>query len=52
MNRLDTPVHATRDEAADVLRENGYRFGNNVIGATLKGRCPSPSPGKAHPADG
>lgn len=52
MNKLDIPLRATRDEAADVLRENGYRFSNNVIGATLRGRRPSPSDGTAQPTDG
>lgn len=51
LDRLDVPRLATRDDAADELRSNGYRFSNDVIGAALKKRRPSPSGPEAGGAD-
>lgn len=45
MNALGIRLQATRDEAADMLRENGYKFSNTVIGLALKARRPSPTSG-------
>ncbi|OBJ26878.1 hypothetical protein A5620_05465 [Mycobacterium colombiense] len=42
LERLDVPLDASRDEAARILRENGYRFRNEVVGAARKTRRPSP----------
>lgn len=42
LERLDVPLHSSRDEAASILRDNGYQFRNDLIGAALKARRSSP----------
>lgn len=42
LERLDVPLDASRDEAARILRENGYQFRNDVVGAARKVRHSSP----------
>jgi len=42
LERLGVPVDASRDEAARTLREHGYQFRNEVVGAALKARRSSP----------
>ena len=42
LERLDVSLTATRDEAARILRDNGYQFRNDLIGAALKARRSSP----------
>jgi RecA-family ATPase len=49
MDQLDVPDVATRDEAASMLRANGYQFENRVIGEALKARRPSASRRTAPP---
>jgi RecA-family ATPase len=42
LQRLDVPLDSSRDEAARILRENGYPCRNDVVGAALKARRSSP----------
>lgn len=42
LERLNVPVDSSRDESASILRANGYRFRNEVVGAALKARRSSP----------
>ncbi len=42
LERLHVPLDSSRDEAASILRQNGYRFRNDVVGAALKARRSSP----------
>jgi RecA-family ATPase len=39
---LDVPLDSSRDEAARILRANGYQFRNEVLGRVLKARRSSP----------
>lgn len=52
LDRLEVPLSATRDDAGDILRSHGYQFRNEVVGAAVKARRPSPSHGTADPRDG
>jgi hypothetical protein len=45
LDRLTVPLNSTRDDAAAVLRDNNYAFGNDVIGPALKARRSSASYG-------
>jgi hypothetical protein len=38
LDRLNVSLDSTRDDAASVLRDNNYAFGNDVIGRALKAR--------------
>ena len=51
MDTLHIRLDASRDEAAEMLRDSGYRFGNSLLGEALKCRRPSPSERTAYPAD-
>lgn len=51
LDRLGVPPGTTRDEAAATLRANGYQFSNEVVGAAVKSRRSSPSPGTTHLSD-
>jgi hypothetical protein len=42
LDRLNVPLAAGRDDAAKVLRDNNYRFRNEVIGPALIARRSSP----------
>jgi RecA-family ATPase len=43
LDRLNVPLDSTRDDAASVLRDNNYAFGNDVIGRAVKARRSSAS---------
>lgn len=43
LNLLAVPLDSTRDDAAAVLRSNGYGYANVVVGAALKARRSSPN---------
>jgi KaiC/GvpD/RAD55 family RecA-like ATPase len=51
MDVLNIRVGVSRDEAADVLRENGYRFSNTVIGSAIRACRPSPTSGTEYCED-
>lgn len=51
METLGIQLHASRDDAAETLRDNGYSYSNSVIGQALKSRRPSPSARTIHPVD-
>jgi len=38
LDRLEVPLDSSRDEAARILRENGYPCRNDIVGAALKAR--------------
>ena len=52
MDRLNIPLDASRDHAANVLRDNNYEFRNEVIGPALTARRSSASHGTSHRGDG
>jgi RecA-family ATPase len=52
LDRLNVPLDSRRDDARDVLRDNGYRFRNEVIGTALNARRSSPSHGTNCGGDG
>lgn len=51
METLGIRLEASRDDAAETLRDNGYSYSNSVIGQALKSRRPSPSSRTMHPVD-
>jgi AAA domain len=52
LDRLRVPLDAGRDDAAKVLRDNNYRFRNEVIGPALIARRSSASHGTTTAGDG
>jgi hypothetical protein len=52
LDRLNVPLEASRDDAANVLRDNNYRFRNEVIGPALNARRSSASHGTNGVGDG
>lgn len=42
LDRLRIPLDSSRDDAASILRSNGYQFRNDLIGVALKARRSSP----------
>jgi hypothetical protein len=52
LDRLNIPLNSSRDDAARVLRENKYQFGNGVIGPAFQARRSSASHGTKGGGDG
>jgi hypothetical protein len=49
LDRLNVALGSKRDDARNVLRDNNYRFRNEVIGAALNARHSSASHGTTAP---
>jgi hypothetical protein len=52
LDRLNVPLDASREDAANVLHDNNYKFRNEVIGPALTARRSSASQGTDSRRDG
>lgn len=52
LEMLGVPVDSSRDEAGNILRRNGYRFRNDVLGPALRSRRSSAPHGTNDLRDG